>query len=116
LPPAGAPGAQSVPPQGMIALGRAFAGQGMHFLFMSTKLFPPGEEYDTIHKAYSILSKHFRKQELPQGAPGMPNVPQFPGMDGGGGQDQGAPGGGAGAPPTATPNLPRGPMPMPMGG
>jgi hypothetical protein len=115
LPPAGAPGAQSVPPQGMIALGRAFAGQGMHFLFMSTKLFPPGEEYDTIHKAYSILSKHFRKQELPQGAPGMPNVPQFPGMDGGSGQDQGAPGG-AGAPPTATPNLPRGPMPMPMGG
>jgi hypothetical protein len=94
-----------------MAFGRGLAGQGMQFLFMATKLMPPGEEYDTIHKAYSILSKHFKKQDLPQGQ-GMPQVPQFPGMPGA--QPGGQPGGQPGAPQTATPNLPRGPAPMPM--
>ena len=95
-----------------MAFGRGLAGQGMQFLFMATKLMPPGEEYDTIHKAYSILSKHFKKQDLPQGG-GMPQVPQFPGMPGASpqGPGQAQPPGG---PQTGTPNLPRGPAPMPM--
>ncbi len=109
LPPAGAPGSQAIKPEGVLAFGRGLAGQGMHFLFMALKLMPPGEEFDSIHKAYSVLNKHFKKQELPQGG-GMPGMPGMPGM---GGPPQG--GGMPGMPPqTATPNVPRGPAPMGM--
>jgi hypothetical protein len=93
---------------GLIAAFRHMMGIAVKFMDMAIRIGPDGEDRDDAISHFKALSKKFKSQDPMQGGgqggpPGMPGMP--PGLGGGGGAPPGAQPG--------TPNLPRGPMPMP---
>lgn len=108
----------SMPMPGTEAVGNFHMGLAIAHMFKAIQSYPPGENHTIAIKHYHALIQHFKSQQpitptpqnqmrpsLPQapGGPG-PNLPGVGGAPGPQGQALGQP------------MLPRGPVPVPMGG
>ena len=119
--PSPAPAGQGAPPPtptaqppqgnmqpGLLAYGRHLMGVAVQNMDMAIRVLPSGEDRELVMKHFAALSKRFKSQSPLQqgggqgaGGPGPIGVPRPPGA----GNPTAQPG---------TPNLPRGPIPMPQ--